>query len=149
MPQELRNYIRVAELVPVEEISSATNGTAIDMYLISGTAGHHFDSAYVRAGVGELGTDVTSVKVKIEEADNSNFSDATVASGGEEQTVGENAQAIFQVQRSKRYIRAVFTPVESVSPSGTPGEDSALVYATSLLTNWAVPMPLMSATAPL
>jgi hypothetical protein len=140
--QELRNYIKQVEIFPVAEIDTATNGSSIDTYQ-SQSQGYNFDTMLVRAGVGELGTDIASVKVKVQESDTTNFASSQTARGGDEVTVEEDGTATFQVERSKRYIRVVVTPVEADSPSETPGEDTALVYATAIMTNWAVPMPIL------
>jgi len=142
MTQELRNYIKSTEFLAVQEASAAVNGTIIDTY-IDNTAGHHQDMAMVIAGAGEFGTDIDHLNIKVLESDSAVFASSSVARGGEEVEVGEGEQNVFQIERSKRYLRITVTPVEITSPSETPGEDSFLVYATGLLTNWAVPLPLL------
>lgn len=143
MPQELRNNIKPVELLDVQEISAAKNGNIIDTHQETGQ-GFHFDTILVRAGTGGFGADIDGVKIKVMESDNANMSSSSVAKGGEEVEVGEDEQQNFQVQRTKRYIRVTATPVEVDSPSGSAGEDVALVYAIGILTNWAVPMPLIT-----
>lgn len=141
MARDLRHMVKPTAFVPLEEISAVKNGSAVDTYE-SDSQGYHYDSAYIEAGVAECGDDVTGVKVKIEEDNDSGFSSPTVAEGGEEKTIAEDNQARFQVRRSKRYLRAVVTPNEVDSPGGGSGEDVASVYVTGLLTNWIIPMPI-------
>ncbi len=141
--QELRNYIKTVELMPVEQIDEATNGSSVDTFY-NDTQGHHFDSILIRVGAGDFGLDIGSVKFKVEESNVSNFaSGVTVASGGEEVSVGEEEGHDFQIERTKRYIRVVATPVDIASPSEDPGEDVATIHATGILANWAIPMPLL------
>ena len=139
MTQRIKNYVKPTVFLDPQEIDGATTGDIIDTYLNT----RAFDTIIVQAAVGEIGTDVGSVNFKVEESDASNFASATVATGGTETSVDEDSSTTFEVERSKRYIRVTATPVASGSPSGTPGEDTAVVSATGLLTNWAKDIPLL------
>lgn len=137
MTQELRGNIKPVEFIPVEELGDGTkNGSAVDTYE-SDSQGFHFDSAYIRVGVGDA-TNVAGdkVQVKVEESDDeSNWS---VAPGGTEVDVTQETQTYFEIKRSKRHLRVVVT----VDEEG--GTGAVAVYATGLLTNWSVPMPIIS-----
>lgn len=133
--QELRGNIKPVEFIPVEELGvGAKNGSAIDTYEDDG-AGFHYDTAYIRVGVGDA-TNVTGdkVQVKVEESDDE--SSWSLASGGTEKDVAQENQTYFEIERSKRYLRVVVTVDEATATA------AVAVYATGLLTNWAVPMPI-------
>jgi hypothetical protein len=140
MTQRIKNYIKQTTFLDPQEIDAATNGDTIDTHI---EAQRTFDTIVLMASTGEFGTDIGSVKFKVEESDSSDMSSATVATGGTETSVDEESTEVFEVQRSKRYIRVVATPVAVGSPSGTPGEDAVVVSVNGLLTNWAKDIPLL------
>ncbi len=139
MTQRIKNYIKPTVFLGPQEIDGATNGTIIDTYLET----RKFDMIFIMVAAGDFGVDVGAVKFKVQEGDESNLSDATDARGGDEITLEEGEMGKFEVERSKRYVRVTATPVASGSPSGTEGEDVALVSATGLLTNWAKYIPTL------
>lgn len=135
--QTLKNYIRLVTFVApvVADEDSEPTSSIIDTQATGGP----FDGALIRANIGTFGADLTNVKVKIEESNDDDFSDAseTVADGGAEQTATEAGELTFQVARSKRYLRAVIT----MTASGAA--DTAPVSITGLLHNWAKPLPIV------
>ncbi|QLG69729.1 MAG: hypothetical protein CH104c_0498 [Candidatus Woesebacteria bacterium] len=75
--------------------------------------------------------------MKIEESDASDFSSGvSVAKGGDEVTVAADNSYQFQVERSKRYLRAVVTITGGISPS-------AEVFVGGLLWNAQRPFPML------
>lgn len=133
----LGDYIRLATFVApvVADEDSEPTSSIIDTM----ASGGPFDAALVRANIGTFGADLTNVKVKIEESNDDDFSDAseTVADGGAEQTATEAGELTFQVQRTKRYLRAVVT----MTASGAA--DTAPIAITGILHNWAKPLPIV------
>lgn len=133
----LSDYIRLATFVApvVADEDSEPTSSIIDTM----ASGGPFDAALIRANIGTFGADLTNVKVKIEESNDDDFSDAseTVADGGAEQTATATGELVFQVNRSKRYLRAVITM--TASGSG----DTAPVSITGILHNWAKPLPIV------
>jgi len=133
----LSDYIRLATFVApvVADEDSEPTSSIIDTM----ASGGPFDAALIRANIGAFGADLTNVKVKIEESNDDDFSDSseTVADGGSEQTATATGELIFQVQRTKRYLRAVIT----MTASGAA--DTAPVSVTGILHNWAKPLPIV------
>lgn len=129
----LNQNIRTATLLPIGVIVETTAANAVDTYLSGRSA---FDSALIDIAIGNLG-DQTSTKVKIEESDSSTFaSGVTVAKGGEEITVETDAGYKMQIERQKRYLRAVVTI--------TGGEAaSAEAYIGALLWSAQRPFPFV------
>lgn len=137
--QTLENNIKLVTFVApvVADEDSEPTSSIIDTYETSD--GPSFDAALIRANIGTFGDDLTNVKVKIEESNDDDFSDAseTVMDGGAEQTATEAGELVFQVQRTKRYIRAVIT----MTASGAA--DTAPVSVNGILHNWAKPLPIV------
>lgn len=133
----LSDYIRLVTFVApvVADEDSEPTSSIIDTM----ASGGPFDGALIRANIGAFGADLTNVKVKIEESNDDDFSDSseTIADGGAEQTATATGSLTFQVQRTKRYLRAVIT----MTASGAA--DTAPVSVTGLLHNWAKPLPIV------
>lgn len=126
----LGQNIRLAKLLPIQVLTATTNGSAVDTLLGDG---FRFDSALVNVEIGNLGTQA-STGVKIEESDTSDFSSGvSVAKGGEEVTVAADTSYKMEVERTKRYLRAVVT---LTTPGATP---SVEVFVGAVL--WNVPKP--------
>lgn len=129
----LNQNFQTKTLLPIQVITLTTNGTSNDTYVSNQPA---FDTALIDVAIGNLG-DQTSTKVKVEEADISDFSsDVTVARGGEEVTVVADTGYKMQIERKKRYIRAVVTITGGITPS-------AEVYIGAILWNAEKPFPLI------
>lgn len=130
--QTLNQKIKVSESIPLQTIVESLNGTAIDM---RPSDHEQYDSAIVVVGVGVLG-DQTSTSVKIEESDSSTFASGnTVAKGGDETVVTASTTNEFQIERTKRYIRAVITIADGDTPS-------APVYTVAILSGMERPHPV-------
>lgn len=128
----LNQNIHPATLLPIGVITETTEGTAVDSYLSDRPA---YDSGLIDIAIGNLG-DQTSTKVKIEESDASDFSSGvTAAKGGEEITVEADTGYKMQIERKKRYFRAVVT----ITAGSTP---SVEVYVGALLWDAQRPFPI-------
>ncbi len=128
----LNQNIHPATLLPIGVITATTQGSAVDTYLSGRPA---YDSGLVDIAIGNLG-DQTSTKVKIEESDASDFSSGvTVVKGGEEITVAADTSYKMQIERKKRYLRAVATITGGSSPS-------VEVYVGTLLWDAQRPFPV-------
>ena len=128
----LNQNIHPATLLPIGAITVTTEGAAVDSYLSDRPA---YDSGLIDIAIGNLG-DQTSTKVKIEESDSSTFaSGVTVAKGGEEITVEADTGYKMQIERKKKYFRAVVT----ITAGSTP---SAEVYVGALLWDAQRPFPI-------
>lgn len=97
-------------------------------------------SALVLMNVGNITGSPTSVKVKIQEANDVGFvTSPTTARGGDEvtltQILGANTAFRFEVEPSKRYLRAVITFTGGTSPT-------AVIAANAILSSLAVPFPV-------
>jgi len=109
-------------------------GSAIDTKL---SEMYSFDTALVDIVTGKLGTQAAT-KVKIEEADISDFSAGVqTAEGGEEITVAADSVYKMEIARKKRYLRAYVTIDAS---SGLPKHE---VFIGMTLCNWAKPFPIL------
>lgn len=128
--QTLVNNIKVVTLVPLTVDDETITGDAVD------TTG--FDSALLLATVGAVGADVTTATITIQEANVSDFSDATTIGGGTAvDVIAGDMNVQFQVSRTKRYIRALVT-------LAVDGEaDTIEVVVTGVLANWALPLPIV------
>lgn len=140
--ETLKNNIRLVTFVaPVvaDEDSEPTSAIVDTRQIPAEAVSPSFDGALIRATIGTFGDDLTGVKVKIEESDDNDFSDSseTVALGGAEQTAADTGELVFQVKRSKRYLRAV------VTMTATGAADTAPVAITGILHNWATPYPIV------
>ena len=128
----LNQNIHPATLLPIGVITETTEGSAVDSYLSDRPA---YDSGLIDIAIGNLG-DQTSTKVKIEESDASDFSTGvTIVKGGEEITVEADTGYKMQIERKKRYFRAVVT----ITAGSTP---SAEVYVGALLWDAQRPFPI-------
>ncbi|KKU71152.1 hypothetical protein A3C29_05170 [Candidatus Daviesbacteria bacterium RIFCSPHIGHO2_02_FULL_40_16] len=129
----LNQNIQTKTILPIQVITATTNGASVDTYVSDKPA---FDTALVDVAIGNLG-DQTSTKVKIEEADVSDFSSgATITKGGEEVTVTADTVYKMQTERKKRYMRAVVTITGGAAPS-------LEVYIGAILWNAEKPFPLV------
>jgi len=127
----LNQNIHTATLLPIGTITETTEATGVDTYLSNRPA---YDSGLIDIAIGDLG-DQTSTKVKIEESDAADFSSGvSVAVGGDEITVSTDTGYKMQIDRKKRYLRAVVTIDGGSSPS-------AEVYVGALLWNAQRPFP--------
>lgn len=139
--QELKNNIRLKTFIPltVHDGTGDTplNGAAVDMREIDKDGSPMFDSALIQAVIGDVGANVDVATVLIQESDTSDFSAGnSVADGGAAvDVVAGDQTVIFEVKRSKRYIRAVLT----VEVSGAA--DDIQIAVTGILSNWAKPFP--------
>lgn len=132
--KSLGQNIKLAKLLPIQTLTDSANGSAIDTLLGDG---FRFDTALVNVEIGNLGTQA-STKVKIEESDASNFgSGVTVAKGGEEVTVAQDTSYKMEIERAKRYLRAVLT---LTTPGATP---SVEVFVGAILWNAQKPFPVV------
>jgi len=110
----LNQNIHPATLLPIGAITETTAGATVDTYLSDRPA---YDSGLTDIAIGDLG-DQTSTKVKIEESDASDFSSGvSVANGGEEITASADTGYKIQIERKKRYLRAVITITAGSAPS--------------------------------
>jgi len=128
----LNQNIHPTTLLPIGVITATTQGAAVDSYLSDRPA---YDSGLIDIAIGNLG-DQTSTKVKIEESDASDFSSGvTEAKSGEEITVAADTGYKMQIERKKRYLRAVVTITAGSAPS-------AEVYVGALLWDAQRPFPI-------
>lgn len=128
----LNQNIHPATLIPIGVITETTEGSAVDTYLSGRPA---YDSGLIDIAIGDLG-DQTSTKVKVEESDSSTFaSGVTMVKGGEEITVAEDTGYKVQIERKKRYLRAVVTITAGSAPS-------AEAYVGALLWDAQRPFPI-------
>lgn len=133
MLEQLNQSLKNVNLVPIQTVTETTTGSGVDTYLSSKPA---FDSALILAEIGNLG-DQASTTVKIEESDASDFgSGVSVAKGGAEVTVAADNSYQFQVERTKRYLRAVVTITGGSAPS-------AEVFVGGILWNAQRPFPIL------
>lgn len=133
MPKQLDQNISPVELLPIQTLEDSANGSAVDTHLADESS---FETALIKAAVGNLGSQATT-KIKIQEDDDSEFSAPTTAKGGDEVTVAADHTYSFQVERAKRYLRAVVTLT-------TPGETPSVeVHVSGILCNWEVPFPII------
>lgn len=99
------------------------------------------DSALVLLSIGDITGTPTSVKVKIQEANDIGFATSpTTALGGEEITITatnalRNSMQRFEVSPTKRYLRAVVTFTGGSTPT-------AALAAMAILSDIAVPYPV-------
>lgn len=76
-----------------------------------------FDSALALIEIGKITGSPSSVKVKIEEDNDSNFGGASDAEGGAEVTVVQDHSYTMEIKRTKRYLRAVVNTTTGSSPT--------------------------------
>jgi hypothetical protein len=141
MPQQLKENIKLANTLAIQTLTGTVNtttthpGSVLDTKL---SEMYSFDTALFLIQIGVLGNAPT-VKVKIQEADVSDFSAGiTDAAGGEEITVAANNSYKMEIERKKRYLRILVT-ITSGAAAGT-----AVVYAGAILCNWVKPFPILS-----
>ena len=133
MAEQMKNIIKVVDLLAIGVHSGDTSGDAVDMrssnYL-------NFEGALVRVAIGDIGGTPDSVSVKIEESDSSTFASGnTEAEGGAAFDVEADNVYTLQVKRTKRYIRAVVTFTNGTSPD-------VEAHIEAVLNNWAKPYNL-------
>lgn len=133
MPKQLLQDIKKVELLAIQIIDATAEGSAIDTKL---SEGFSFDTALVNVEIGDVTGTPDSVKVKIEEDDDSAFGSASVAEGGEEITVAADTSYKMEIQRAKRYLRAVVTITGGTTPT-------VEVYIGAILWNVAKPFPIL------
>lgn len=139
--QTLENNIRLVTVLPLTVVDGDATpilGSAIDTYEDSEGI-HSFDSALITAVVGAVGADVSAATITIQEANDSGFATSpTTAEGGEAQSiVAGTVTKIFQIKRTKRYLRAVIAITEAGAA------DTIQVAITGVLANWAKPFPVV------
>ncbi len=98
-----------------------------------------FDSALALIEIGNITGTPTSVKVKVEEDDDSNFGGAAVAEGGAEITVAQDHSYTMEIKRTKRYLRIVVTTAGGSTPT-------VECFGAFILWNAAIPFPRESAS---
>lgn len=137
--ETLKNNIKAVTVLPLTVFdgdNTPLEGDAIDMYQTSD--GPAFDTALVTAVVGAVGADVSEALLSIEEDDDEEFGDPSVAEGGTAvDVVAGDLTQTFQIRRTKRYIRAVLAVTEDGAG------DTVEIAATAILCNWAKPFPLV------
>ncbi|MDD2822808.1 MAG: hypothetical protein PHQ59_01880 [Candidatus Daviesbacteria bacterium] len=132
--KSLGQNIQIKQLLPVQTLADSANGSAVDT---QENVGSHFDTALVNVEIGNLGSQATT-KVKIEESDSSTFATGnTVAPGGAEITVAQDTSYKMEIERTKRYLRAVVT---MTTPGATP---SAEIFIGAILWNAQKPFPVV------
>lgn len=97
-----------------------------------------FDSALALIEIGNITGTPTSVKVKVEEDDDSAFGGAAVAEGGTEITVAQDHSYTMEIKRTKRYLRIVVTTAGGSTPT-------VECFGAFILWNAAKPFPRLSA----
>ncbi len=130
----LNQNFKKAVSIPNQVLTVSTNGSAVDTYLENRPA---FETALVDIAIGALGTQA-STGVKIEESDDATFATGvSVAKGGEEVTAAASTNYKREIERTKRYLRAVVT---ITTPGATP---SVGIYAGMILWNAQTPFPAL------
>lgn len=130
----LDQNIKRVTAIPIQVLVATTNGSAIDTFLSGQPA---FETVLVDIAVGNLGTQA-STAVKIEESDSATFaSGVTTAKGGEEITVAADTGYKMEIERIKRYLRAVVT---LTTPGVTPTVET---YIGMILWNATKPFPIL------
>lgn len=130
----LSENIKVVNLIPLATIAATGldgSETPADMQ-----ADVSFDTALVAVTVGAFTGTPTTVAISVVEGDLLNMSDATVIEGGTSTAVLASTLTKFQVHRKKRYIGVTVTITGGTTPT-------AQVSALGILTNWAVPFPVI------
>lgn len=128
--QTLQNAIRAVEFLRAQSLGASANGAGVDM------GGNSFDSAFALVSVGAITGTPTSVTVKFEESDASDFgSGVTDMLGGAAVTVTQNTAHTFQLERRKRYARMVVTITGGTTPT-------VIIAGQGVLANWARPFTL-------
>lgn len=136
--ETLRNNIRLVTFIApsvLDEDNSPITSSIVDTQ--EAANGVSFDAALIRAAVGTFGADLTSVKIKIMESNNSDGSSSTLAEGGDEVTFTAAGNTSFQIRRTKRYLLAV------VTMAATSTADTAPVAINGVLCKWAKPFPIV------
>lgn len=133
MPKQLDQNIKIVQILPIQIISATTNGAAIDTKI---SEMFNMDTALVNVEIGDITGSPTSVKVKIEEDDDSAFGSPSVAAGGEEVTVAADTSYKMEISRVKRYLRVVATITGGTSPT-------VEVFVGGILWNAQKPFPVI------
>lgn len=137
MPKELRQNFSKSISIPIQIIPStgSLDGNAVDTYLADGFA---FDTALAFIEIGDITGAPTSVKVKVEEDDDSAFGSASMADGGAEITVAQDHSYTMEIRRAKRYLRIVVTTTGGTTPT-------VECFGAFILWNAVKPLPRLSA----
>ncbi len=106
------------------------------LYTVSETLS--FDTALALIEIGDITGTPTSVKIKVEEDDDSAFGGAAVADGGAEITVAADHSYTMEIKRTKRYLRIVVTTAGGTTPT-------VECFGAFLLWNAQKPFPRLSA----
>lgn len=134
MPKTLNQDIKMIQFVPVQVLAETTNGAAKDMQV---NEMFSFETVLADVEIGNLGSQALT-KVKIQESDSATFaSGVTTAEGGDEITVSADTSYKMEVQRTKRYLRAVVT---LTTPGGGP---SVEIFIGGMLWNASRPYPIV------
>ena len=107
--ETLKNNITIKTMLApavIDEDNSPITSTVIDTHENAEPETPKFDTALVLANLGTFGADLTNVKIKIHESNNSDGSSSTLAEGGAEVTCTAAGQTQFQIKRTKRYLLA-------------------------------------------
>lgn len=97
-----------------------------------------FDTALALIEIGNITGTPTSVKVKVEEDDDSAFGAAAVAAGGTEITVAADHSYTMEIKRTKKYLRIVVTTAGGTTPT-------VECFGAFILWNAQIPFPRLSA----
>ena len=142
MPKQLEDNIKKVNTLAVQTLTGTAGaetthpGSAIDIKL---SEMYSFDTALFLIEIGAIEGSPTSVKVKIQEADVSDFSTGvTDAEGGEEITVAANTSYRMEIARRKRYLRALVTIASVAAAAGT-----VVIFTGAILCNWQKPFPIL------
>lgn len=133
--------ISIVRTIPLQKLTGTINSTTQHAGLAIDTKvseGFSFDSALFLIEVGSFVNSPTNVTVKIQESDVADFSSGvTDASGGEAINIVANSSYKMEVERKKRYLRAVVQMTSGV----TAGEIT--IYVGAILNNWQKPFSIL------
>jgi uncharacterized protein YaiE (UPF0345 family) len=139
MVRLLKGEIKLVNALPIQTLTGTANittthpGSVLDTKL---SEMYSFDTALFQIQIGVL-ANAPTVKVKVQEANKSDFTDASNAAGGEEITVAANSSYKMEIERTKRYLRALVT-MTSGATAGT-----VVIYVGATLCNWEKPFPTL------
>ena len=120
--------------IPLSSTSVETDNSVVAFS--GGRDGEQFDGALVRVAVGDISGTPDSLTVAIYESDTADFASSSVAAGGVAQTMVANSSYSFEIERSKKFMRAVADFTGGTSPG-------AGIYAMAVLHNFAKPLPIV------
>jgi len=133
----MKNNFSKAVSIEIQTIPStgSLDGDAVDTKVAESET---FDTALALIEIGNITGAPSSVKVKIEEDDDSGFGTATVADGGAEITVVQDHSYTEEIKRTKRYLRMVVTTTAGTTPT-------VECFGAFILWNAQKPFPRLSA----